>query len=103
MAEGGYEGVELGKLQTPHAIRKQAYWTQLAGGHYVCGHNECWKAPMTWKQWGGTPGAGQLQIFKQIITSRARWWNLVPDQSLLASGARSGYAPNTVARFAPGD
>ena len=35
MAEGGYEGLEFRRLQTAHHIRKQAYWSQLAGGHHI--------------------------------------------------------------------
>lgn len=103
MAEGGYEGVEFGKLQTSHAIRKQAYWTQLAGGYHVYGHNDCWKSPLTWEQWIGAPGARHLQVFKEVITSCAGWWNLVPDQSLFASSAGSGYALNIAGHSAAGD
>ena len=47
VAEMGYEGVEFGKLQTAHQIRQQAYWTQLAGGHHVYGHNDFFKNNFT--------------------------------------------------------
>jgi len=103
MAEGGYEGEEFGRLQTAHHIRKQAYWTQLAGGYHVYGHNDCWKSPMTWEQWIGSPGSRHLQVFKRVITSRAEWWNLVPDQSLFAPGAGSGYSLNVAARSPGGN
>ncbi|MCK4276385.1 MAG: DUF4038 domain-containing protein, partial [Phycisphaerae bacterium] len=62
MAEGGYEGMEFDKLQTPHDIRKQAYWTQLAGGYHVYGCNEAWTSPASWERWLEAPGAGQLRV-----------------------------------------
>jgi hypothetical protein len=102
MAEGGYEGVEFGKLQAAHQIRQQAYWTQLAGGYHVYGHNDAWQSPSSWEQWIDAPGAGHLQAFKEIITSCDEWWNAIPDQSLFVSGAGSGYALNTAARSAAG-
>lgn len=102
MAEGGYEGVEFGKLQTAHQVRQQAYWTQLAGGHHVYGHNDAWRSPSSWEKWLDSSGSSHLQVFKEIITSCDEWWNLIPDQSILASGAGSGYVLNTVARSATG-
>jgi hypothetical protein len=102
MAEGGYEGVEFGKLQTAHQIRQQAYWTQLAGGHHVYGHNDAWQAPLDWARWIDAPGSGHLQAFKAVITACDGWWDLIPDQSLLVSGAGDGYALNVAARSATG-
>ena len=98
MAEGGYEGLEFDRLQTAHHIRKQAYWTQLAGGHHVYGHNDSWRFPMDWGKWLDSPGSRQLQVFKELITSCETWWTLVPDQSIIVSGAGSGYNLNTAAR-----
>jgi hypothetical protein len=97
MAEGGYEGLEFDRLQTPHHIRKQAYWTQLSGGHHVYGHNAAWAAPAAWETWLSAPGASHLGIFRQVITSLDGWWELVPDQSLFVSGKGSGYTLNTAA------
>ena len=102
MAEGGDEGVEFDRLQTPHHIRKQAYWTQLCGGHHVYGHNDCWMYPERWQEWLQAPGAGYLKIFRQIITSCEGWWDLIPDQSLFASGAGEGFHLNAAARDADG-
>ena len=102
MAEGGYEGIEFGKRQTAHQIRQQAYWTQLAGGHHVYGHNDAWQTPSSWQEWLDSPGSRDLQIFQEIITSRDEWWTLVPDQSILVSSAGSGYALNAAARSAAG-
>ena len=102
MAEGGYEGVEFDKLQTPHHIRKQAYWTQLAGGHHVYGHNDHWRFPHKWQNWLFAPGGEHLRVFREVITTRDRWWEMVPDQSLLNSGAGNGYSLNAAARSATG-
>jgi len=102
MAEGGYEGVQYGKPHTPHAIRKQAYWTQLAGGHHVYGHNDAWSFPAKWKEWIDAPGSGQLRVFRDIVTSCDQWWGMVPDQSILASGAGSGHGLNVAARSPAG-
>ena len=103
MAEGGYEGVEFGKLQTAQTIRKQAYWTQLAGGYHVYGHNDAWKSPLAWEQWLDAPGSRHLRLFREIMLSCDGWWDLVPDPSLLTRGVRSGEALNTAARSAAGD
>ena len=102
MAEGGYEGVEFEKLQTPHDIRKQAYWTQLAGGHHIYGHTEEWTAPREWKRWLESDGACDMERFRRIITSLAEWWDMVPDQTLFAEGIGNGYSLNVAARSATG-
>ncbi|NLX69987.1 MAG: DUF4038 domain-containing protein [Clostridiales bacterium] len=103
MAEGGYEGVEFGKLQTPHDIRKQAYWTQLAGGHHVYGHNDNWIKPRAWKEWIDSPGSGFLKVFREIITSCDGWWDMIPDQTIFIKGQGEGFALNTAARSQNGD
>jgi len=102
MAEGAYEGVEFGKLQTAHHIRKQAYWSQLAGGHHVYGHNDAWSNPMRWQQWTAAEGASDLRVFRDVITSIDGWWDLVPDQSLYTAGAGSGFSLNVAARSSEG-
>ena len=102
MAEGAYEGEEFGKVQAAHEIRKQAYWTQLAGGHHVYGHNDAWRFPLKFDDWLGAPGAGQMRVFKEIITSLPEWWNLVPGPAIIASGAGRGYSLNLAARSAAG-
>ncbi len=106
MAEGAYEGLEFGKTQSAHDIRKQAWWTQLAGGHHVYAHVGSWRAPIspeTWDKWIDSPGSGQLKIFKEIMTSCRRWWDMVPDQSLFASGVAEGFDLNVAARSAEND
>jgi hypothetical protein len=102
MAEGGYEGLEFDQLQTPHDIRKQAYWTYLAGGHHVYGHNDAWASPTSWQDWLRGPGAAQLRVFRDVITSLDNWWDLTPDQSILLDGAKEGYALNAAGRSISG-
>ncbi len=103
MAEGGYEGLEFNKLQTPLEIRKQAYWSHLAGGHHSYGHNDSWLVPAKWQSWIDSPGSFHLKIYRDIITSCPEWWNWIPDQSIIASGENSGINLNVSARSVSGD
>jgi hypothetical protein len=102
MAEGGYEGVEFGKRQTALEIRRQAYWTYLAGGHHVYGHNDAWTAPQRWSEWIDAPGAASLRVLRDILTDLPEWWQMVPDATLLASGTRSEMTQNLAARHVAG-
>lgn len=103
MAEGGYEGVEFGRVQTALEIRKQAYWSHLAGGHHSYGHNDCWESPSTWRTWIHSPGAASLSLYKQVITACPEWWRWMPDQALFAEGEGSGLTRNAAARSANGE
>lgn len=103
MAEGGYEGVEFGRRQTAYEIRKQAYWTQLAGGHHVYGHNDAWTAPERWRDWIDAPGSHDLRHFKEIITGIDGWWRLVPDPTLITEGQGQSDRLNVAVRSADGD
>jgi len=99
MAEGGYEGVHFTKVHAPWLIRRQAYWAYLAGGFHTYGHaNSHLAPPETWRFWIDSPGAIQMGVCRQILTGLPEWWNLVPDQSLFASGAGSGMTLNVAAR-----
>ena len=91
MAEGAYEqGSEYGFDVTPLWIRRQAYYSYLAGGHHTYGHNDSWRVLPTWKKALDAPGAVQMGILKRIFLDREEWWNLVPDQSIFASGGNTG-------------
>lgn len=82
MAEGAYEaGTEYGFEVTPLWVRRQAYWTCLAGGHHSYGHNDLWRLPPTWRQALYAPGATQLGILREVLTGRDGWWDLLPDDS----------------------
>jgi hypothetical protein len=98
MAEGAYEGQEFHRFQTAHDVRKQAWWTQLAGGYHVYGHNDAWYAPLRWEEWLPAPGSAHLHVFRDTITSLPQWWDLEPDQSLLAFGEGEGMWFNAAAR-----
>ena len=51
MAEGAYEhGSEYGFDVTPLWVRRQAYYSYLAGAHHTYGHNDSWRVLPTWKQ-----------------------------------------------------
>jgi len=90
MAEGAYEaGSEYGFEVTPPWIRRQAYYSYLAGAHHTYGHNDSWRILPTWKNALDAPGAVQLGILKKIFLDRKQWWLLVPDQAVLASGGRA--------------
>ena len=90
MAEGAYEaGSEYGFEVTPLWVRRQAYYSYLAGAHHTYGHNDSWRILPTWKKALDAPGAVQMGILKRIFLERKEWWMLVPDQSILASGGQT--------------
>jgi len=91
MAEGAYEaGSEYGFDVTPLWIRRQAYYSYLAGAHHTYGHNDSWRVLPTWKKALDAPGARQMGVLKKIFLGRKEWWYLVPDQSIFASGGQAG-------------
>jgi hypothetical protein len=90
MAEGAYEhGSEYGFDVTPLWIRRQAYYSYLAGAHHTYGHNDSWRVLPTWKQALDAPGAVQLGILKRIFLALPEWWDLIPDQSILVDGGKT--------------
>ena len=91
MAEGAYEaGSEYGFDVTPLWIRRQAYYSYLAGAHHTYGHNDSWRVLPTWKKALDAPGARQMGVLKKIFLGQKEWWYLVPDQSIFASGGQTG-------------
>ena len=104
MAEGAYEsGTEYGFDVTPLWVRRQAYYSYLAGASHSYGHNDSWRVLPTWKQALDAPGAAQLGILKQAFLALDEWWELVPDQSLLAAGGQvEGTVLNLAARHEDG-
>jgi hypothetical protein len=90
MAEGAYEaGSEYGFPVTPLWVRRQAYYSYLAGGHHTYGHNDSWRILPTWKEALDSPGAVQMGILKRIFAARSEWWFLVPDQTVFATGGQN--------------
>jgi len=104
MGEGAYEqGSEYGFEVTPLWVRRQAYYSYLAGAHHAYGHNDSWRVLPTWKQALDAPGATQLGILKKIFLDRKEWWYLVPDQTVFASGGTTnGQVLNLAARHKDG-
>jgi hypothetical protein len=91
MAEGAYEhGSEYGFDVTPLWIRRQAYYSYLAGAHHTYGHNDSWRILPTWKEALNAPGATQLGLLKTIFQGREEWWRLIPDQGVFAAGGITG-------------
>jgi hypothetical protein len=104
MGEGAYEhGSEYGFDVTPLWVRRQAYYTCLAGAHHGYGHNDSWRVLPTWREALDAPGAVQLGILKKVFLARTEWWALVPDQTVFASGGRTnGQVLNLAARHKDG-
>jgi hypothetical protein len=104
MAEGAYEaGEEYGYEISPLWVRRQAYYSYLAGAAHSYGHNAAWRIGPNWREALDAPGARQLSLLKGIFLSRPEWWRLVPDQSVFASGGQTeGQVLNLAARHEKG-
>jgi hypothetical protein len=104
MAEGAYEaGSEYGFDVTPLWVRRQAYYSYLAGAHHTYGHNDSWRVLPTWKTALDAPGACQMGVLKKIFLDIKEWWYLVPDQSIFSSGGKTeGNVLNLAARHKDG-
>jgi len=104
MGEGAYEhGSEYGFEVTPLWVRRQAYYSYLAGAHHAYGHNDSWRVLPTWKQALDAQGATQVGILKKVFLERKEWWFLVPDQTVFASGGNTnGQVLNLAARHKDG-
>lgn len=104
MAEGAYEaGSEYGFDVTALWIRRQAYYSYLAGAHHTYGHNDSWRVLPTWKKALDAPGATQMGVLKKILSARKEWWYLVPDQAIFAGGGHAeGKVLNLAARHKDG-
>jgi hypothetical protein len=104
MAEGAYEaGTEYGFDVSPLWVRRQAYYSYLAGAHFTYGHNDSWRVLPTWRRSLDAPGAQQMGILKNSFLGRKEWWYLVPDQSVLVAGGKTdGDVLNLAARHRDG-
>jgi hypothetical protein len=104
LGEGAYEnGPEYpqGPI-TPLLVRRQAWWTVMAGGFHTYGQDQLWRMNPGWDKTFDTPGAGHVAKMKEIVSARP-WWNLVPDQGLFASGVGSERTLNTAMRAKQSD
>ena len=100
MLEGAYEnGEEYGSPVTPLLVRREAYYTCLAGGFHGYGHNDSWRVKPTWRAALDDPGAQQMTVLKNIFTGLPQWWTLIPDQTVFDNGGKSeGDTMNLAAR-----
>ena len=104
LGEGAYEnGPEYpqGPI-TPLLVRRQAWWAVMAGGFPTYGQNQMWRMEPGWDQTFDTPGAAHVATMKEIVTSLP-WWEMVPDQSIFATGVGSERTLNTALRAFRGD
>ncbi|MCA1684844.1 MAG: glycoside hydrolase family 140 protein [Planctomycetia bacterium] len=110
LGEGSYEDGPQYPTRPIDArkVRRQAYWSYLAGGYHTYGNTNTWnfgtyKAEVTadWKGALRSPGAASLSVLSKLFAS-LKWWELVPDQSLFATGAGDGEARNLAMRSADG-
>lgn len=103
MAEGGYEGLQFDRYNSPLDIRRQAYWTFLAGGHHVYGHNLHYQVLEHFEKWLDAPGSFHIATFKRIVLELPRWWDVTPDQSIIQQGVGEGIHLAASARAKAGD
>ena len=104
LGEGAYEdGPEYpqGPI-TPLVVRRQAWWTVMAGGFPTYGQNQMWRMEPGWERTFDTPGAAHVARMKEIMTGQ-RWWEMVPDQGIFASGVGSERTLNAALRSYGGD
>jgi hypothetical protein len=104
LGEGAYEnGPEYpqGPI-TPLIVRRQAWWTVMAGGFHTYGQDQMWRMGPGWESTFDTPGAAQVCRMKEIL-SALKWWEMVPDQSVFASGVSGERTLNTAMRSTSGD
>jgi len=104
LGEGAYEdGPEYpqGPI-TPLVVRRQAWWTVMAGGFHTYGQNQMWRMEPGWEKTFDTPGAAHVARMKEIVTSLP-WWEMTPDQGLFATGIGSERTLNAALRSVRGD
>ena len=73
---------------TPLVVRRQAWWSVMAGGFHTYGQNQMWRMEPGWDNTFDTPGADNVAKMKEIVTSLP-WWEWLPDQGLFATGIGS--------------
>jgi hypothetical protein len=104
LGEGAYEnGPEypLGPI-TPLIVRRQAWWSVMAGGFHTYGQDQMWRMGPGWDSTFNTPGAAQVCKMKEILSS-LKWWELIPDQGVFADGVSSERTLNSAMRSVSGD
>ncbi len=99
LGEGAYEnGPEYARGPiTPLVVRRQAWWTFMAGGYFTYGQNQLWRLQEGWTGTFDTPGAEQMAVLRQI-TARIAWSERIPDQTILEDGIGEGETLNAAVR-----
>lgn len=99
LGEGAYEnGPEYARGPiTPIVVRRQAWWTFMAGGYFTYGQNQLWRANAGWTETFDTPGAIQMGILRRLLNPLP-WWERIPDQTLLEDGLGNGETLNAAVR-----
>ena len=99
LGEGAYEnGPEYARGPiTPLIVRRQAWWSFMAGGYHTYGQNSLWRAEPGWTATFDTPGAEQMGVFRRIV-GNLPWWQRLPDQAILEEGASGGETLNAAVR-----
>ncbi len=99
IGEGAYEnGPEYARGPiTPMIVRRQAWWSFMAGGFYTYGQDQLWRVPSGWINSLNTPGAEQMGVMKGIV-NRLPWWQSVPDQGIFETGINADETLNAAVR-----
>ncbi len=95
LGEAQYENEDVGNAQM---MRRQAYWTMLAGGSGHCYGSTVWKFDKNWRVVSNLPGALQMQHFYKLM-SGLPWEHFVPDtqNQFVVDGQSPWQDPNYVA------
>jgi hypothetical protein len=99
VGEGAYEdtkGYPCGEIR-PVMVRRQAWWTFMAGGFHTYGHCKVHGFRPGWLDHLESSGAGHMGVFKSIV-SEFPWWDAVPDQGLIEVGRSADQTLNTAVR-----
>ena len=111
LGEGSYEDGPQYSTKPIDAlqVRKQAYWSYLAGGYHTYGNTNTWnfssyKAEGTqdWKQALQSPGVGHLSVLTRVFAS-LEWWTLIPDTTVFVEGTGRDETRNAAMRSTAGD
>jgi hypothetical protein len=111
LGEGSYENGPQYPTRPIDAlkVRKQAYWSYLAGGYHTYGNTDTWnfssykpEGTQPWKEALDSPGARHLSVLARLFKAM-EWWRLGPDVSVIASGAGSGESLSAAMRSGEGD
>nr|CAA9254396.1 GH140 [uncultured Armatimonadetes bacterium] len=111
LGEGSYENGPQYPTRPIDAlkVRRQAYWSYLAGGYHTYGNTDTWnfgsykpEASQDWKAALRSPGAASLSVLARLFRT-LEWWKLSPEPTAIAGGAGSPGELSVAMRSAEGD